>query len=82
MESLSDLEWTAALQGLLADPEAPTDAEYRAKDYSSRPCPHCTEYTLLRRPLRNSLRIFRRVGIDLRHYWCETCKRNCVVKNP
>ncbi len=80
MDSLSELEWTSALQGLLTPGESATDETYRKQAYSSRQCPHCNQYTLTRHPLPNHLRLLRRFGIDFRHYFCVTCSRNTIMR--
>lgn len=80
MDTYSDIDWLPAIGTLRLEPDSLVDEMYRKRDYSSRQCPHCAEYTLLRRPLQRYLRAFRRIGVDLRHYQCETCKKDAVLR--
>jgi predicted RNA-binding Zn-ribbon protein involved in translation (DUF1610 family) len=81
LDSISELEWTSALQGLLSASETETDEAYRKKTYSKRACPHCARFTLVRWALPRHLRLVRKLGVDLRHYACDNCSQHSVVRH-
>lgn len=81
MESLSDLEWPDRLNGVLRADDGPVDDAYRKRSYSQRACPECSAQTLVRFPLPRHLRLLRRIGIDLRHYMCDSCGSDVVLRH-
>ena len=81
MESLSDVEWGDRLRSVLRGDRGHVDEGYRRRSYSQRACPECSAQTLVRFPLAQHLRLLRRVGIDLRHYACDSCGSNVILRH-
>lgn len=81
MESRADLEWADRLAGLLTADDSMVDETYRRRQYSQRACPKCTAQTLVRCVLPGHLRLLRRIKIDLRHYVCETCGHDLILRH-
>jgi predicted RNA-binding Zn-ribbon protein involved in translation (DUF1610 family) len=81
VESLSDLEWSNRLRGVLTADDAVVDETYRRRSYSQRACPECSAQTLARVPLPGHLRFLRKVGVDFRHYLCDTCGHDMILRH-
>lgn len=79
LEKVSELEWNGSFGSMNVVPA--DDKLYRSKSHSPRPCPGCGNSTLVRWPLPGRLRVFRRIGLNLRHYACDSCNKRSIIRS-